>query len=127
MKAENGGNGAHKSKKALPTAYRIFKSNSKPPQIELDLEPIVEEQYQKLKRHLIPGSKQSPVKIVMVAATDHGEGGTTTAATLSKSKNCKILLVDANMWTPALDSVFDVQVTNIGLSDQGGAQRRSGN
>src|SRR5688572_4623899 len=117
----NGDPGSHKSKKDLPTAHRMFKSNGHSPTIDFELEPIVEEQYQKLRRHLIPGSKESPIKIVMVAATDHGEGGTTTAsilaATLSKSKDCKILLVDANLRTPALDHVFNGQVKNVGLSD----------
>src|SRR5262245_65964376 len=60
----------------------------------------------------------------MVAATDHGEGGTTTAAilasTLARSGNSKILLVDANLRTPALDEVFEQgQGTKLlGLSDR---------
>jgi capsular exopolysaccharide synthesis family protein len=58
----------------------------------------------------------------MVAATTHGEGATTTsailAATLARSGHSKILLIDANLRTPALDGVFndDSQHTE-GLSD----------
>lgn len=116
----DGGSESHQHKVKF-TPFHLFKDNRHPPKIDFDLEPYVEEQYQKLRRQLLPSPKRSPIKVVMVAATDHGEGGTTTAAilasTLAKSKNCKILLVDANFRTPALDSVFDGQENNVGLSD----------
>lgn len=60
----------------------------------------------------------------MVAATDHGEGGTTTAAilasTLARSGSSRILLIDANLRTPALEQVFEPgQAYKLtGLSDQ---------
>src|SRR5258707_13251942 len=60
----------------------------------------------------------------MVAARDHGEGGTTTAAilasTLARSGNSKILLIDANLRTPALEQVFEPgQAYKLtGLSDR---------
>jgi capsular exopolysaccharide synthesis family protein len=89
--------------------------------INFDLEPLVEEQYQKLRRRVLPGPKSPAVKVIMVAATDHNEGGTTTAAilasTLARSKDSKTLLVDANLRTPALDNVFDGQQNPAGLSD----------
>ena len=57
----------------------------------------------------------------MVAATNHGEGATTTAvmlaAYLAKSKNSKVLLIDANFRTPAIDDVFQTQFIQAGLSD----------
>ena len=77
-----------------------------------------------LRRHLLPNSKHGATKVVMVAATDHGEGGTTTAAilasTLARSGNSKILLVDANLRTPALDEVFEPGQGHklMGLSDK---------
>ncbi|MGH7793867.1 MAG: CpsD/CapB family tyrosine-protein kinase [Candidatus Binatia bacterium] len=100
----------------------LFQNQRRPIKIDFDLDPFMEEQYQKLRRRLTPTSKQGNVKVVMVAATTHGEGATTTsailAATLARSGRSKILLVDANLRTPALDGVFndDIQHTE-GLSD----------
>lgn len=105
-------------------ALSVFKDKKRPIKVDFDLDPYVEEQYHKLRRHLLPNSKRAAVKVVMVAATDHGEGGTTTAAilasTLARSVNSKILLVDANLRTPALDEVFDQGqgYKLLGLSDK---------
>jgi capsular exopolysaccharide synthesis family protein len=99
----------------------LFQNQKRPIKIDFDLDPFMEEQYQKLRRRLAPSPKQQ-TKVVMVAATTHGEGATTTsailAATLARSGHSKILLVDANLRTPALDGVFneDTQHTE-GLSD----------
>src|SRR5262249_24896984 len=106
------------------SALSVFKDKSRPIRVDFDLDPYVEEQYHKLRRHLLPNSKHGATKVVMVAATDHGEGGTTTAAilasTLARSGNSKILLVDANLRTPALDEVFEQGQGSklMGLSDQ---------
>ena len=93
------------------SALSVFKDKGRPIKIDFDLDPFVEEQYHRLRRHLLPNSKHGATKVVMVAATDHGEGGTTTAAilasTLARSGTSKILLVDANLRTPALDEVFE--------------------
>jgi capsular exopolysaccharide synthesis family protein len=100
----------------------LFQNQKRPIKIDFDLDPFMEEQYQKLRRRLAATPKQSTVKVVMVAATTHGEGATTTsailAATLARSGHSKILLIDANLRTPALDGVFneDNQHTE-GLSD----------
>lgn len=105
-------------------ALSVFKDKRRPIKIDFDLDPYVEEQYHRLRRHLLPNSKRAAIKVVMVAATDHGEGGTTTAAilaaTLARSVNSKILLIDANLRTPALEEVFE-QGRNtelVGLSDK---------
>ena len=106
------------------SALSVFKDKRQPIKIDFDLDPFVEEQYHKLRRHLLPNSKHGGSKVVMVAATDHGEGGTTTAAilasTLARSGSTKILLVDANLRTPALDEVFEPGQGHklLGLSDQ---------
>jgi capsular exopolysaccharide synthesis family protein len=100
----------------------LFQNQKRPIKIDFDLDPFMEEQYQKLRRRLSANAKQQTVKVVMVAATTHGEGATTTsailAATLARSGHSKILLIDANLRTPALDGVFneDTQHTE-GLSD----------
>src|SRR5262249_48624856 len=106
------------------SALSVFKDKGRQIKIDFDLDPFVEEQYHRLRRPLLPNSKRGATKVVMVAATDHGEGGTTTAAilasTLARSGNTKILLVDANLRTPALDEVFDQWQAHklLGLSDQ---------
>ena len=106
------------------SALSVFKDKGRPIKIDFDLDPFVEEQYHRLRRHLLPNSKHAATKVVMVAATDHGEGGTTTAAilasTLARSGNSKILLVDANLRTPALDEVFEQGQGHklLGLSDK---------
>jgi len=99
----------------------VFKDRSRPIKVDFDLDPITEEQYQKLRRRLAPGPNQQNVKVVMVAATTHGEGATTTSAilasTLARSGHSRILLIDANLRTPALDGVFDGADSPEGLSD----------
>ena len=99
----------------------LFKNQKRPIKIDFDLDPFMEEQYQKLRRRLAPSLKQPNVKVVMVAATTHGEGATTTsailAATLARSGHSRILLIDANLRTPALDGVFTDAEHADGLSD----------
>jgi len=122
--ASKKGGAAQKSRRVNFNALSVFKDKRRPIKIDFDLDPYVEEQYHKLRRHLLPNSKRAAVKVVMVAATDHGEGGTTTAAilaaTLARSVNSKILLVDANLRTPALEEVFCQGNGSdlIGLSDK---------
>jgi len=74
-----------------------------------------------LRRRLAPNAQQPGVKAVMVAATTHGEGATTTSAILAsmlaRSGHAKILLVDANLRTPALDGVFNDNNSPEGLTD----------
>jgi protein-tyrosine kinase len=105
-------------------ALSVFKDKRHPVKIDFDLDPFVEEQYHRLRLHLLPNSKRPAIQVVMVAATDHGEGGTTTAAilasTLARSVKSKILLVDANLRTPALNEVFEPGqgYKLLGLSDK---------
>jgi protein-tyrosine kinase len=99
----------------------LFQGKRHPIKIDFDLDPFLEEQYQKLRRRLAPSANHPAVKAVMVAATTHGEGATTTSAILAsmlaRSGRSKILLVDANLRTPALDGVFDGAQYPEGLSD----------
>lgn len=82
--------------------------------IDFDLAPDVEEAYQRLGTHLLLPSREQPVlRDVMVVASQHAEGATTTAAlfasTLAKRKKLDVLLVEANFRTPALEQVFPIQ------------------
>jgi protein-tyrosine kinase len=122
MKAGNGGNRvASDQDNILTAAARLLKNGRRPPKINFNPEPHLEEQYHRVRRHLLLDPKHSGMKVIMVAATDHGEGGTTTAATLAstlaRSKNFKTLLIDANLRTPALEDVFVGQRNPVGLSD----------
>jgi capsular exopolysaccharide synthesis family protein len=120
MKAEEKSQANDRSVKF--STLSLFQNRKQPIKIDFDLDPFMEEQYQKLRRRLAPSPNQPNVKVVMVAATTHGEGATTTsailAATLARSGHAKILLIDANLRTPALDGVFDNEAQSTeGLSD----------
>jgi capsular exopolysaccharide synthesis family protein len=103
------------------TPLSVLQHQRHPIKIDFDLDPFMEEQYQKLRRRLAPSAQQPAVKVVMVAATTHGEGATTTSAILAsmlaRSGHSKILLVDANLRTPALDGVFNDAQSPEGLTD----------
>ncbi len=120
MKAEATPKGDKRSVKFSP-ALDLFQNKRHPIKIDFDLDPFLEEQYQKLRRRLAPNAQQPGVKAVMVAATTHGEGATTTSAILAsmlaRSGHAKILLVDANLRTPALDGVFNDNNSPEGLTD----------
>lgn len=82
--------------------------------IDFDLAPDIEEAYQRLGTHLLlPSRDTSLLRDLMVVASQHGEGATTTAAlfasTLAKRKKLDVLLVEANFRTPALEQVFPIQ------------------
>ena len=120
MKAEATPKAEKRSVKFVP-ALDLFQNKRHPIKIDFDLDPFLEEQYQKLRRRLAPTAQQPGVKVVMVAATTHGEGATTTSAILAsmlaRSGHAKILLVDANLRTPALDGVFNDNQSPEGLTD----------
>ena len=63
-----------KTRRVSFQALSVFKEKKRPITIDFDLDPYIEEQYHRLRRHLLPNSKRGAVKVVMVAATDHGEG-----------------------------------------------------
>lgn len=82
--------------------------------IDFDLAPDIEEAYQRLGTHLLLPSREQPLlRDLMVVASQHGEGATTTAAlfasTLAKRKKLDVLLIEANFRTPALEQVFPIQ------------------
>jgi capsular exopolysaccharide synthesis family protein len=89
--------------------------------IDFDLAPDIEEAYQRLGTNLLTPTKElALLRDLMVVASQHGEGTTTTAAlfasTLAKRKKLDVLLVEANFRTPALEQVFPIQ-RNGGLAE----------
>src|SRR5262245_8187562 len=82
--------------------------------IDFDLAPDVEEAYQRLGTNLLTPTQDAAVlRDLMVVASVHGEGATTTAAlyasTLAKRKKLDVLLIEANFRTPALEQVFPIR------------------
>jgi capsular exopolysaccharide synthesis family protein len=84
--------------------------------IDFDLAPQVEEAYQRLGTNLLmPSSSGDPglLRDLMVVASEHQEGATTTAAlfasTLAKRKKLDVLLIEANFRSPALEQVFPIR------------------
>jgi len=82
--------------------------------IDFDLAPDVEEAYQRLGTNLLtPSQDPGVLRDLMVVASVHGEGATTTAAlyasTLAKRKKLDVLLIEANFRTPALEQVFPIR------------------
>jgi capsular exopolysaccharide synthesis family protein len=82
--------------------------------IDFEMAPDIEEAYQRLGTNLLMPTKEPTVlRDLMVVASQHAEGATTTAAlfasTLAKRKKVDVLLVEANFRTPALEQVFPIQ------------------
>lgn len=91
------------------------------PRINWDLNPFVEEEYQKLRGNLFLGPGKTEFKTLLVVASAHGEGATTTAtllaSVLAKANHARLLLVDANLRTPSFAEIFDHMDDPRGLTD----------
>lgn len=85
------------------------------------LDPLVEEQYQKLRGNIFARPGKDALRTVMVVAGAHGEGATTTssilATLLAKSGVGDVVLIDANLRTPALQDLFGLPDATRGLTD----------
>lgn len=90
-----------------------------PPLNDRSLSPNLEAQYQRLFASLvIQGQQSTPFKTLMVVGADHGDGVTTSASLFARAlaKSRTVLLVDANLRTPALAEIFHVR-SHGGFSD----------
>jgi protein-tyrosine kinase len=78
------------------------------------------DRFQEVKTKLITGFPLGSVKTIMFTGTAHGDGCTTTAASFAKTmaQFCRlnILLIDANLRSPRLHDIFNVEY-NQGLAD----------
>ena len=78
------------------------------------------EYYQSLKVNLRTLYADKEIRTILFCATAHGDGSTTTASnfagTLANDRQAKVLLVDANLRTPRLHDMCQVDHTP-GLSD----------
>jgi capsular exopolysaccharide synthesis family protein len=91
------------------------------PAIELSPSLAVEEKYQKLRGSLFSGPKKSRIRTLLVVASDHGEGATTTAtflaSVLAKTNQAQVVLVDANIRTPSPLSAHRLNQGSKGFTD----------
>jgi capsular exopolysaccharide synthesis family protein len=93
----------------------------RPPRINWELNPFIEEEYQKLRGSLFLGPGRVEIKTLLVVASTHGEGATTTAtllaSVLAKANHAQLLLVDANLRTSSLAEIFHHTDDPRGLTD----------
>jgi capsular exopolysaccharide synthesis family protein len=86
-----------------------------------EIAPNCVEQYRRLAATLHNAQATRGLKVVMVTSALVGEGKTLTssnlALTLSESYKKHVLLIDADLRRPAIDSVFRINSTLIGLSE----------
>lgn len=91
------------------------------PRIGLTLDPSVEEEYQKLRGNLFARPGKDGLRTVMLVASSHGEGVTTTctilASVLARAGVGEVVLIDANLRTPSCHDLFTTSGSAKGLSD----------
>jgi capsular exopolysaccharide synthesis family protein len=83
-----------------------------------ELTPNLEAQYQRLFTTVVQAQMPQPLKTLMVVGANHGDGVTTSASFFARAlaKSRMVLLVDANLRTPALAEIFHVR-SHEGFAD----------
>lgn len=83
-----------------------------------ELTPNLEAQYQRLFTTVVQAQMPQPLKTLMVVGANHGDGVTTSASFFARAlaKSRMVLLVDANLRTPALAEIFHVR-SHEGFTD----------
>ena len=103
---------AKRSKQVLNKAVEVKKSKK----IPVKMLPI---RFQEVKTRLITRFPEDSVKTILITSTAHESGCSTTAANfaLTLAQDCKrnVLLIDANLRSPRLHEVFNIE-HNQGLS-----------
>jgi capsular exopolysaccharide synthesis family protein len=82
-------------------------------------DPTAAEAFRRLRANLFAGSKNQPMRLLLVTSAIPGEGKSTVAANLSAAiaqNGRKVLLVDGNMQAPTLDRRYRL-ANNLGLSN----------
>jgi capsular exopolysaccharide synthesis family protein len=83
-----------------------------------ELTPNLEAQYQRLFTTVVQAQMSQPLKTLMIVGANHGDGVTTSASFFARAlaKSRMVLLVDANLRTPALAEIFHVR-SHEGFAD----------
>lgn len=73
--------------------------------------PNLEAQYQRLFTALVVQNKSQQLKTLMIVGANHGDGVTTSASLFARAlaKSRTVLLIDANLRTPALAEIFHIR------------------
>ena len=93
---------------------KIFdiKPQAKPLPLSYKLPPQVVEEYRRMKHLILNANSESKIKTILFTSAKEGEGTSTTlrnfAITLASGGE-KILLVDANLRSPAVHDLFNVE------------------
>ena len=71
--------------------------------------PATVEEYQQLRKNLLAARTTRPLQLILLVASRHGEGVTTTSTMLgwAMANGGRCLLVDANFRTPGLSRIFN--------------------
>ena len=71
--------------------------------------PATVEEYQQLRKNLLAARSTRPLQLMLLVASRHGEGVTTTSTMLgwAMANGGRCLLVDANFRTPGLSRIFN--------------------
>jgi len=112
---------AERDRTIVPAAPRPSLRGSRDHVHVWDWDAAIRAEYEGIREwlaHCVPANQA--VHTLMVASCQSGNGATTTAArlavTLAQRHHTPVLLVDANLRTPGLDQVFNVQ-NRTGFSD----------
>ncbi len=71
--------------------------------------PTTVEEYQQLRKNLLAARTTRPLQLILLVASRHGEGVTTTSTMLgwAMANGGRCLLIDANFRTPGLSRIFN--------------------
>ncbi len=109
---------AERAKKEGRPETDEFTDSESPRVVDFSLSSSVEQQYESIETALIASTKTPRIETIMIVGCNHGDGVTTVASFLAKmmANGRSVLLVDANLRTPALEKVLRVR-SNGGFSD----------
>ena len=120
-----------KTHEALERAEKEYKKNFVETPLESENAVVVKgprqfpiqapmDRYQEVKIKLITRFPEESIKTILFTGTAHGDGTSTTAVsfatTLARDCRLNVLLIDANLRSPRLHEVFNIEY-NQGLAD----------
>lgn len=120
-----------KTHEALERAEKEYKKNFVETPLESEKAVVVKgprqfpiqtpmDRYQEVKIKLITRFPEESIKTILFTGTAHGDGTSTTAVsfatTLARDCRLNVLLIDANLRSPRLHEVFNIEY-NQGLAD----------
>lgn len=113
---------AEREKRQKMLGGNLSRGGEKGPEIQWDKASPSQVEYQKIRVWLTnPAARGERLQTVMVVGCRSGTGSTTTAAllaaTLAEGEKMRVLIIDGNFRTPALNMVFNVKSNGRGFTD----------